>query len=153
MKTFSLKQSEIDKKWIVIDATDLILGRVASYIANVLRGKNKANFTPHLDCGDNVIVINADKVHMTGNKWTDKVFYWHTGYPGGIKSRTLAQIKDGRFPERVVQKAVQRMLPKGPLGRAQLKNLHVYAGPDHPHQAQKPEVVEFAKHNAKNQKR
>ncbi|PLX29799.1 MAG: 50S ribosomal protein L13 [Alphaproteobacteria bacterium] len=153
MKTYSLKHSEIEKKWIVVDATDLVLGRLASYIANSLRGKNKPTYTPHLDCGDYVIVINADKVHMTGKKWTDKVFYWHTGYPGGIKSRTLNQIREGKFPERVIQKAVQRMIPKGPLGRAQLKNLHVYAGPEHPHQAQKPETVQFATFNAKNQKR
>jgi len=153
MKTYSLKHSEIEKKWIVVDATDLVLGRLASYIANSLRGKNKPTYTPHLDCGDYVIVINADKVHMTGKKWTDKVFYWHTGYPGGIKSRTLNQIREGKFPERVIQKAVQRMIPKGPLGRAQLKNLHVYAGSEHPHQAQKPETVQFATFNAKNQKR
>lgn len=153
MKTYSLKHSEIEKKWIVVDATDLVLGRLASYIAISLRGKNKPTYTPHLDCGDYVIVINADKVHMTGKKWTDKVFYWHTGYPGGIKSRTLNQIREGKFPERVIQKAVQRMIPKGPLGRAQLKNLHVYAGPEHPHQAQKPETVQFATFNAKNQKR
>ena len=153
MKTYSLKHSEIEKKWIVVDATDLVLGRLASYIANSLRGKNKPTYTPHLDCGDYVIVINADKVHMTGKKWTDKVFYWHTGYPGGIKSRTLNQIREGKFPERVIQKAVQRMIPKGPLGRAQLKNLHVYAGPEHPHQAQKPETVQFATFNSKNQKR
>ena len=153
MKTYSLKHSEIEKKWIVVDATDLVLGRLASYIANILRGKNKPTYTPHLDCGDYVIVINADKVHMTGKKWTDKIFYWHTGYPGGIKSRTLNQIREGKFPERVIQKAVQRMIPKGPLGRAQLKNLHVYAGPEHPHQAQKPETVQFATFNAKNQKR
>ncbi len=154
MKTFTLKQSEIQKNWILIDATDLVLGRLASHVANVLRGKNKPTYTPHMDCGDNVVIINADKVHMTGRKRTDKVFYWHTGYPGGIKHRTMDQILEGKYPERVIQKAVQRMLPKeSPLARKQLKNLYVYTGSEHPHQGQQPQVVDFGALNPKNKRR
>ena len=119
MKTSSLKASEIKKDWVLIDAKDLVLGRLASQIALRLRGKHKPSYTPHMDCGDNVIVINADKIHLTGKKRSDKVYYWHTNYPGGIKDRTAGQILEGQFPERVLRKAVQRMLPKGPLGYAQ----------------------------------
>lgn len=152
MKTYSMKSSEIEKKWLIVDAEDVVLGRLASQIALRLRGKHKPSFTPNMDCGDNVIVINADKVKLTGNKRDQDIFYWHTGYPGGIKQRTKGQILDGKFPERVVEKAVQRMLPKGPLGRQQLKNLRVYAGTEHPHEAQKPEVLDIASMNAKNKR-
>ena len=150
MKTFSAKPSDIDKKWVVIDAEGVVLGRLAVIIATRLRGKHKASFTPHMDMGDNVIVINADKVQLTGRKRADKVYYWHTGHPGGIKQRTAAQILDGRFPERVVEKAVQRMMPGGPLSRKQLSNMRVYAGAEHPHTAQEPEVIDVAAMNSKN---
>ena len=150
MKTFSAKPSDIDKKWVVIDAEGVVLGRLAVIIATRLRGKHKASFTPHMDMGDNVIVINADKVQLTGRKRADKVYYWHTGHPGGIKHRTAAQILDGRFPERVIEKAVQRMMPGGPLTRKQLSNMRVYAGAEHPHTAQEPEVIDVAAMNTKN---
>jgi len=150
MKTYSAKPSDIEKKWVVIDAEGIVLGRLASIVAMRLRGKHKATFTPHMDMGDNVIVVNADKVQLTGNKRRDKTYYWHTGYPGGIKSRTANQILEGRFPERVVQKAVQRMMPGGPLTRKQLTNLRVYAGGEHPHAAQNPEVVDLRAMNPKN---
>lgn len=152
MKTYSAKPQEIEKKWIVIDAQDVILGRLASQVALRLRGKHKPMFTPHMDCGDNVIVVNAEKVNLTGNKREKDIFYWHTGFPGGIKQRTKGQLLDGKFPERVIQKAVERMLPKGPLGRKVYKNLHVYAGPAHPHEAQKPEVLDVAGMNPKNKR-
>ncbi len=152
MKTFSAKPSDIDKKWLVIDADGLVLGRLASQVAMILRGKHKPSFTPHMDCGDNVIVVNAAKVKITGNKAADKTYYWHTGYPGGIKSRTAGQILEGAHPERVVEKAVQRMIPKGPLGRQQLKNLRVYAGAEHPHEGQQPEVLDLAARNPKNKR-
>ena len=152
MKTFSQKPAEVVKKWVLIDAEGLVLGRLASVIALRLRGKHKASFTPHVDDGDNIIVINADKVKLTGKKFTDKKYYWHTGHPGGIKERTARQIIEGRFPERVVQKAVERMLPEGPLGRVQLKNLRVYAGANHPHEAQSPEVLDVASMNPKNKR-
>ena len=150
MKTFSAKPAEIEKKWILIDAEDVVLGRLAAKVAMILRGKDKPIFTPNQDCGDAVIVINADKVKLTGNKRDSKNYYWHTGHPGGIKHRTAAQILDGRFPERVVQKAIERMLPGGPLSRQQLKSLRVYAGAEHGHEAQKPEVLDFKSLNAKN---
>lgn len=152
MKTFSQKPADVVKKWILIDAEGLVLGRLASIIALRLRGKHKASFTPHVDDGDNIIVINADKVKLTGKKFTDKKYYWHTGHPGGIKERTARQIIEGRFPERVVQKAVERMLPEGPLGRVQLKNLRVYAGANHPHETQSPEVLDVASMNPKNKR-
>ncbi|SEW18380.1 LSU ribosomal protein L13P [Aliiroseovarius sediminilitoris] len=150
MKTFSATPADIDKKWIIIDAEGVVLGRLASIIATRLRGKHKASFTPHMDMGDNVIVINADKVQMTGKKRTDKVHYWHTGYPGGIKSRTAGQILEGAHPERLLTKAVQRMLPGGPLSRKQMTNLRVYAGAEHPHEAQSPEVLDVKSMNSKN---
>ena len=150
MKTYSMKASEIDKKWILIDAEGIVLGRLASIVAMRLRGKHKATFTPHMDMGDNVIVINADKVQMTGNKRADKKYYWHTGHPGGIKHRTAGQILEGAHPERVVQKAVERMMPGGPLTRKQLSNLRVYAGSEHPHEAQSPEVLDVKSMNKKN---
>ena len=152
MKTYSAKPSDIEKKWFVIDAEDVVLGRMASIIALRLRGKHKPMFTPHMDCGDNIIVINAEKVKLTGKKLSDKKYYWHTGYPGGIKSRTAGNILGGHYPERVVVKAVERMISRNPLGRRQMKNLHVYKGADHPHQAQSPEVLDVAAMNPKNKR-
>ena len=153
MKTYSAKPGEVDKKWIVIDAEGLVVGRLASIIAMRLRGKHKPIFTPHVDCGDNVIVVNAEKVVFTGKKMTDKKFYWHTGYPGGIKERTMEKILGGKFPERVIKKAVERMLPKeSPLARKQMTNLRVYAGTEHPHEAQNPEVLDVASMNPKNKR-
>ncbi|MCO5134955.1 MAG: 50S ribosomal protein L13 [Phyllobacteriaceae bacterium] len=152
MNTFSQKPAEVQKKWVLIDAEGVVLGRLAAVVASRLRGKHKPTFTPHVDDGDNVIIINADKVKLTGRKYTDKKYYWHTGHPGGIKERTARQIIEGRFPERVVQKAVQRMLPEGPLARQQLRNLRVYAGSDHPHEAQSPEVLDVAAMNSKNKR-
>jgi large subunit ribosomal protein L13 len=150
MKTFSAKPSDIEKKWLLIDADGLVVGRLAALIATRLRGKHKPIFTPHMDCGDNIVVVNADKVLFTGKKRTDKVYYWHTGYPGGIKSRTADKILDGRFPERVLEKAVERMMPGGPLSRRQMKNLRVYAGTEHPHEAQQPQKLDIAVLNTKN---
>ncbi len=150
MKTYTAKPADIEKKWILIDAEGVVLGRLASIIAMRLRGKHKATYTPHMDMGDNVIVINADKVQLTGNKRADKTYYWHTGHPGGIKQRTAGQLLEGKFPERVVEKAVQRMLPGGPLSRKQMKNLRVYAGTTHPHEAQNPEVLDVKSMNPKN---
>ncbi|MEB3701600.1 50S ribosomal protein L13 [Candidatus Bealeia paramacronuclearis] len=150
MKTYSMKANEIDKKWILIDAKDLVLGRLATIVANHLRGKHKPTFTPHMDCGDYVIIVNADKIQLTGNKLKDKKFYWHTGHPGGIKERTMENILGGRYPERVVTKAVERMITRGPLGRQQMCNLKVYAGPEHPHAAQNPEILDVAAMNRKN---
>jgi large subunit ribosomal protein L13 len=152
MKTFSQKNETVVKKWVVIDAEGLVVGRLASIIALRLRGKHKPTFTPHIDDGDNVIVINADKVVFTGKKFTDKTYYWHTGFIGGIKQRKARQILEGRFPERVVEKAVERMLPEGPLGRQQLKNLRVYAGSEHPHVAQTPETLDVGAMNPKNRR-
>lgn len=153
MKTYSAKPSEVTKKWWVIDAQDVVLGRLAAEIATILRGKHKAMYTPHIDCGDNIIVVNADKVRLTGNKRDADIFYWHTGYPGGIKSRSKGQILDGKHPERVLEKAVERMMPKeSPLARSQFKCLHVYAGAEHPHEAQKPEVLDIAAMNPKNKR-
>ena len=149
-KTFSAKPADIEKHWVVIDAEGLVVGRLASLVAVRLRGKHRPNFTPHVDCGDNVIIVNAEKVSFTGQKLNKKKYYWHTGYPGGIKERTAGQIIQGRFPERVIEKAVERMLPRGPLGRQQLKNLKVYAGANHPHEAQQPETVDIASLNRKN---
>ncbi|HWT29583.1 MAG TPA: 50S ribosomal protein L13 [Propylenella sp.] len=150
MKTFSAKPAEVDKKWVLIDAQNLVVGRLATLVAMRLRGKHKPTYTPHVDMGDNVIVINADKVVLTGRKLDQKKYFWHTGYPGGIKERTARKVMEGRFPERVVEKAVERMLPRGPLGRRQLKNLKVYAGPAHPHEAQQPEALDVAALSPKN---
>lgn len=149
-QTKSVKPAEVEKKWVMIDAEGLVVGRVASIIASILRGKHKPSFTPHVDCGDNVIVINAGKVAFTGKKLNDKVYYKHTGYAGGIKETTPAKILEGRFPERVLEKAVERMIPRGPLGRQQMKNLRVYAGTEHPHDAQQAEVLDVASMNRKN---
>jgi len=152
MKTFSAKPTDIQRNWCLIDAEGLVLGRLASIISMRLRGKHKPMFTPHMDCGDNIVVINAEKVHLTGKKRSDKVYYRHTGYPGGIKSRTAGEILDGAHPERVIVKAVERMVSRNPLGRQQMRKLHVYAGTDHPHQAQQPEVLDVAAMNPKNKR-
>ncbi|MBN9051901.1 MAG: 50S ribosomal protein L13 [Rhizobiales bacterium] len=152
MKTFSAKPAEVEKKWVVVDASGVVVGRLATMVAMRLRGKHKPSYTPHVDDGDNVIIINAAKAVLTGRKREQKVYYHHTGYPGGIKERTAKAVFDGRFPERVVEKAIERMLPRGPLGRVQLGNLRVYPGPDHPHEAQKPEVVDFAGASRKNKR-
>ena len=150
MSTYSAKPAEVEKKWILIDAEGVVLGRLASLIAMRLRGKHKPTFTPHVDCGDNVIVVNADKVVLTGNKYNDKVYYWHTGHPGGIKERTARKIIEGRFPERVLEKAVLRMLPRGPLARKQMTHLKLYAGASHPHDAQQPTALDVKSLNRKN---
>ncbi len=151
-KTYSTKTAEIEKKWVLIDAEGLVVGRLASIIAMRLRGKHKVTYTPHMDDGDNIIVINADKVVFTGRKREQKVYYHYTGFQGGIKERTARFILDGRFPERVVEKAVERMVPRGPLGRKQMGNLRVYAGTEHPHEAQQPEKLDIAAMNSKNKK-
>ena len=150
MKTYSARPAEVEKKWVLIDADGLVVGRVASLIASRLRGKHKAIFTPHVDMGDNIIVVNAEKVVFTGNKRQDKTYYWHSGYPGGIKERKAHQVLDGRFPERVLEAAVRRMLPRGPLGRQQMSNLRIYKGPSHPHGAQQPEALDIRAMNVKN---
>src|SRR6059058_1818569 len=151
MKTYSAKPAEVTKKWVLIDAKGLVVGRLASFIAMRLRGKHLPTYTPHVDCGDFVVVINADKVKFTGRKLEQKTYYWHTGYPGGIKERTASKILGGKFPERVLEKAVERMLPKeSPLARKQLSSLKVYNGAEHPHAAQSPETIAFAEMNAKN---
>ena len=149
-RTYVATPKDIEKKWILVDAEDVVLGRLASVLAMRLRGKHKPSYTPNMDCGDHVIVINAEKVKLTGGKRTAKTYYWHTGYPGGIKERTADKILDGRFPERVLSKAVERMIPRGPLGRQAMRNLHVYAGPSHPHEAQQPVMLDIAGMNKKN---
>ena len=149
MKTFSATPADLEKKWIIIDAQGVVLGRLASIVAIRLRGKHKPSFTPHMDCGDNVIVINADKVQLTGKK-REENFYWHTGYPGGIKSRTKDQMLNGKHPERVVTRAVKRMLPGNKLSRKLMTNLRVYAGHQHPHKAQSPDIYDIKSMNPKN---
>ena len=149
-QTQSAKPAEVEKKWHLIDADGLVVGRLAAIIANHLRGKHKPSYTPHVDCGDHVVVINVDKVKFTGKKANDKVYYKHTGYPGGIKETSPAKVLEGRFPERVLSKAVERMIPRGPLGRAQMKALHLYAGAEHPHDGQSPAVLDVASMNRKN---
>jgi large subunit ribosomal protein L13 len=148
--TASAKPADVEKKWIVIDAKDAVVGRLASFIALRLRGKHRPDYTPHVDCGDHVIIINCDKVKFTGRKFENKIYYRHTGHPGGVKQRTPKGILSGRFPERVLEKAVERMIPRGPLGRVQMGNLRVYGGADHPHEAQTPEKIDIAKLNRKN---
>jgi large subunit ribosomal protein L13 len=150
MTTYSAKPAEVEKKWVMIDATGLVVGRLATIVAMRLRGKHKATYTPHVDDGDNVIIVNAEKVVLTGRKRDQKVYYHHTGYIGGIKERTAKFILEGKFPERVVEKAIERMLPRGPLARRQLGNLRVYPGPDHPHTAQQPEKLDIAALSRKN---
>jgi large subunit ribosomal protein L13 len=152
MKTFTLKTAEIDKKWILIDATGLVVGRLASIVAMRLKGKHKASYTPHLDCGDHVIVVNAEKVVFTGRKLQQKVYHHHTGFPGGIKERSARFLLEGKFPERVVEKAVERMLKRGPLGRKAMGNLRVYKGPTHPHEAQQPVTLDVGALNRKNKR-
>lgn len=153
MKTYSAKPADVEKKWILIDAEGLVVGRLASIIAMRLRGKHKAIYTPHVDCGDHVIVVNADKVVLTGRKRENSKFYWHTGYPGGIKERTMKELLDGRFPARVLENAVRRMMPKdSPLARSQMTNLRIYTGAEHPHEAQSPEKFDVAAANSKNVK-
>ena len=153
MKTYSAKPADVERKWYVVDAEDVVLGRLASVIAARIKGKHKPLYTPHIDCGDHIIVVNARQVRLTGRKRADKTYRWHTGYPGGLKERTAAQVLDGRHPERVLLKAVERMIKRStPLGRQQLRKLHVYAGPDHPHQAQTPEVLDVAAMNPKNKR-
>jgi len=151
-QTSSSKPSEVVKKWILIDAEGVVLGRLASIVANRLRGKHKPTYTPHIDDGDNVIIINAEKVKLTGNKAEREKFYWHTGHPGGIKERTWGKILGSAHPERLLEKAIERMVPRGPLGRKQMKNLKVYAGTDHPHEAQQPETLDVAAMNPKNKR-
>ena len=150
MNTYSAKPAEVEKKWVLIDASGLVVGRLASLVAMRLRGKHRPGYTPHVDDGDNVIIVNAEKVVLTGRKREQKVYHHHTGYIGGIKERTAKYILESRFPERVVEKAVQRMLPHGPLGRQQFGNLRVYKGPDHPHAAQQPQVLDIGAMNRKN---
>src|SRR5579871_4675550 len=150
MRTFSAKPADVAKKWVVIDGTGLVVGRLASIVAMRLRGKHKPTYTPHVDCGDNVIIINAAKAVLTGRKRERKIYHHHTGFIGGIKERTAKSILEGRFPERVVEKAIERMLPRGPLGRQQLSNLRVYPGPEHPHAAQQPTTLDVAALNRKN---
>jgi large subunit ribosomal protein L13 len=150
MTTYSAKAADIEKKWLLIDANGLVVGRLATLVAMRLRGKHKATYTPHVDDGDNIIVINAAKAVFTGRKREKKVYHYHTGFIGGIKERTAKSIFESRFPERIVEKAVERMVPRGPLGRRQMSNLRVYPGPDHPHEAQTPETLDVAKMNPKN---
>ena len=150
MQTFSQKPADVVKKWVLIDAEGVVLGRLASIVANRLRGKHKPTFTPHVDDGDNVIVINADKVQLTGKKRSDKLHYWHTGFPGGIKNRTAGQILEGDYPERLLTLAVKRMLPGNRLSRKQMSNLRIYGGAEHPHEAQSPEVLDVKSMNKKN---
>ena len=153
MSTYSAKASEIKKDWVLIDAEGLVLGRLAAVIATRLRGKHKPSYTPHMDCGDNVVVINAEKVVLTGNKMTDKIFHYHTGYPGGIKDRVVGKLLTGKRPQQVVEKAVERMLPGGVLGRKQLSNLFVYVGKEHKQAAQQPKALDVKSMNAKNARR
>ena len=150
--TASLKPAEVVKNWTLIDADGLVLGRLASIIAMRLRGKHKPQFTPHVDCGDNIVVVNAGKVHLTGNKGVQDIFYKHTGYPGGIKGRSKGQILAGAHPERVLEKAVERMITRGPLQRAQMRHLYVYAGAEHPHDGQQPKTLDVAALNPKNKR-
>ena len=149
-QTRSIKPAEVEKNWHLIDADGLVVGRLAVIVANLLRGKHKPSFTPHVDCGDHVVIINAEKVQFTGNKMADKIYYRHTGYAGGIKQTNPAKILEGRFPERVLEKAIERMIPRGPLGRAQMRSLRIFAGSEHPHAAQNPEVLDIASMNRKN---
>lgn len=152
MRTYSARPADIERAWHVIDADGVVLGRLAAFVATRLRGKHKPMYSPNLDCGDNIVVVNAGKVRLTGAKAEKKKHHWHTGYPGGIRERTYGDLLAGKRPERVVELAVQRMVPKGPLGRAQLRKLHVYAGPEHPHEAQKPAPVDMGALNPKNRR-
>ena len=152
MKTYTARPSEIKKKWFLVDAKDLVLGRLSVVLANYVRGKHKAIYTPNIDCGDNVVVINAEKIVLTGKKMDDKIHYWHTGYPGGIKSRSYGELLDSKKPEKAIKLAVKRMIPKGPLGKQQIKKLFIYSGEDHPHKAQNPELLNIEAMNKKNKR-
>jgi large subunit ribosomal protein L13 len=152
MKTYTAKPAEVERGWYVIDAEDVVLGRLAALVANRLRGKHKPTYTPHIDCGDHIVVVNAGKVMLTGAKKDKKVHRWHTSYPGGLKSRTYGQLLEGKEPERVVRMAVERMVPRSPLGREQLRKLHVYPGPEHPHAAQQPAPLDVAAMSPKNKR-
>lgn len=152
MKTFFLKEKQVDKKWLVIDAEGLVVGRLAAFVAALLRGKHKPEYTPHMDCGDNVIVVNAEKVHFTGKKLKDKIYYRHTDYTGGLKKTTPDNILNGKFPERVIKMAVKRMLDDGPMARRRFENWYVYSGSEHKHQGQQPKKIDFASLNRKNKK-
>jgi large subunit ribosomal protein L13 len=152
LKTYTAKPSDIEKKWWLIDAEDLIVGRLATIVAKILRGKHKTTFTPNIDCGDYVIVINAEKVKLTGKKYAEKLYYWHTGYPGGIKDRTARQIMEGKYPERILEYAVSRMMSRGPLQRDLMTKLHIYKGNEHKHQAQNPQILDVGAMNRKNKK-
>ena len=151
-RTYVATPKDIEKNWFVIDAADLVLGRLASLVALRVRGKHKPTYTPNMDFGDHIIIVNTEKVRLTGNKRSQKTYYCHTGYPGGIKERTADKILDGRFPARVIEKAVQRMIPRGPLGRQAMRNLHIYSGSSHPHEAQQPVVLDIASMNDKNKR-
>ena len=150
--TISLKPADVKKDWVLIDAEGLVLGRLAAIVATRLRGKHKAQFTPHVDCGDNIVIVNADKVKLTGKKAEQSVFFYHTGYPGGIKGRSIKERLNSANPQRVVEKAVERMITRGPLQRRQMKNLYVYAGTEHPHGAQQPKPLDVGALNAKNRR-
>ena len=150
MKSFSLKKEQIRKKWVLIDADNAILGRLAVISANILRGKNKPYYTPNQDCGDNLIIINSDKVALTGKKETDKYYYRHTGYPGGLKETNVSKMKERKKSNDIIKLAIRRMIPKGPLGRQQLSNCKIYSGPEHSHQAQNPTQLDISKLNSKN---
>ena len=150
MKTFSIKKEEIKKKWVLIDANNAVLGRLAVISANILRGKNKPEYTPNQDCGDNLIIINADKIHLTGKKETKKIYYKHTGHPGGLKETTPEKMKLNNKSTDIIKKAIKRMIPKGPLGRKQLSNCKIFTGPNHNHEAQNPEIFDISKLNKKN---
>lgn len=155
MKTFSAKPSDIKKKWLLIDANGLVLGRLAAEVSKILRGKHKPSYTPHMDCGDNIVIINAEKIILTGNKMArkdGKIYYRHTGFPGGVKETTAGKMLEGKHPERVIKLAVTRMITRGPLGRQQLGNLYVYAGENHPHQAQQPDLYDLSVKNTKNKR-
>lgn len=151
-KSYTAKPSEIERKWWLIDAENLVVGRVSTIITNILRGKHKPTFSPNLDCGDHVVVINADKIKFTGKKYANKKYYWHTGHPGGIKERSARQILEGRFPERILEESVSRMISRGPLQRDIMVKLHIYAGSEHKHQGQNPQVLDIAAMNRKNKK-
>ena len=153
MKTVSTKKENLEKKWILIDATDAVVGRLASFVASRLRGKHLSSFTPNVDDGDFVVIINAEKVHFTGKKLTDKKYYKHTGYPGGLKEKTPEMILNSKFPERILKQAIERMMPTGPLANKQKRNLKIYCGSEHPHDSQKPDLIDFKSLNSKNGKR
>ena len=152
LKTYVAKPGEIERKWWLIDAENLVVGRLASIVAKLLRGKHKATFTPNIDCGDHVVIINAEKVKLTGKKYAEKLYYWHTGYPGGIKDQTARQIIEGKFPERILEYAISRMISRGPLQRDIMLKLHLYKGANHKHQGQNPQVMDIAAMNSKNKK-